>query len=406
MIANEVPHWIRTDPSRIRQVLINLLGNAVKFSETGTITLRISLTEPGANGSTDALRLRFEVEDEGPGISQDAATFIFEPYRQDTANLDHRKEGAGLGLAISKQICEAMGGQIGVETSPSGGALFWFEIEAEKAAPVANVISEDNFNLPPLKVLLAEDSETNRIIIEAYLDQLGVEVHSVSNGAEALVAVERESFEIALLDVNMPVMNGLEAARRIRAMPSRKSKMPIIALTAYSLPDMKERCRDAGMDGFLSKPMDRRDLFQSIAHHVLGTDFNGAGQDVRDRRLKSLHQVSIDMSMLDDLRKILDPQAFTELLDRGLTSTKETAAALAAHAQVWDMEEIENEAHKLIGRAGSLGMRRTSIAAARLERLCRDGDLAEILKSAANLQDYAQAESDAIQERLGAESRR
>ena len=109
------------------------------------------------------------------------------------------------------------------------------------------------------------------------------------------------------------------------------------------------------MDGFLSKPMNQRDLFQSIAHHVLGTDFNGAGQDVRERRLKSLHQVSIDMSMLDDLRKILDPQAFIELLERGLTSTKETAAALAAHAQVWDMEEIENEAHKTDWKSRKFG---------------------------------------------------
>ena len=183
------------------------------------------------------------------------ATFIFEPYRQDTANLDHRQEGAGLGLAISKQICEAMGGQIGVETSPSGGALFWFEIEAEKAVPVANVISEDNFNLPPLKVLLAEDSETNRIIVEAYLDQLGVESIPVSNGAEALVAVERASFEIALAGCEHA---GHERSGKRRAASApclrARAKMPIIALTAYSLPDMKERCRDAGWTAFSASP--------------------------------------------------------------------------------------------------------------------------------------------------------
>lgn len=253
-----MPAQIVTDPVRLRQVLVNLVGNAVKFTEAGEITVRMDYDpDPDPAGG----RLCVTVRDSGVGIGPALRARLFQRFVQADSSLTRRAQGTGLGLAISRQLVERMGGGIALESAAGEGSTFrfWIATRPGTTAPSHAFASSAEVGSPavrPLRVLLAEDNATNQHIVQAYLAAAGHAVETVADGAEAVRVVAAGGFDLVLMDVQMPVMDGPSATRAIRALEGPVAAIPIIALTANAMPGDRENYLAAGMTDYVSKPID------------------------------------------------------------------------------------------------------------------------------------------------------
>ena len=256
------------DETRIHQVLLNLAGNAVKFTEHGEVSVHIARTDTG---------LHFDVRDTGIGIAREAQDRLFADFSQGDASTTRRFGGTGLGLAISKRLVEGMAGSIGVESEPGKGSRFWFHLPLEAATEPVDAIEPVPSEASPLpadgvtgqaKVLLVEDNLINQKLVMTLLAKLGYPVRLAENGRLAVEAAETEDFTLILMDMQMPEMDGLEATRRIRAGGGLNAGKPIIALTANAMASDREACRAVGMNDFLSKPFNRADLAACLARWI------------------------------------------------------------------------------------------------------------------------------------------
>ena len=262
-LARDLPTWIEGDPTRLRQILLNLLSNAIKFAERGSVVLRV-MRELGA----ETAQLRFEVADTGIGIDFTQQHLLFQTFSQVVHSTDRQFGGTGLGLAICRHLVEAMGGTIGVNSQPGAGSTFWFTIPCVETRPhqaIAGAKEREVNAGPRARILVAEDRDTIREYIGAVLTDAGHEVVLVRNGIEAIAAIETGNFDLVLMDVQMPEMDGIAATRRIREMGDRVHGIPIIALTAYAMQGDVERCRVAGANEHLAKPIDRKYLLRLVA---------------------------------------------------------------------------------------------------------------------------------------------
>jgi CheY-like chemotaxis protein len=259
-----LPH-LRGDPGRLRQVLFNLVSNAIKFTHQGGIAIRVG-QRPLESGDVE---LRIEVADTGIGIAPELRPLLFGRFTQADSSTSRRYGGTGLGLAICRQLASLMGGDIGFDSEPGRGSRFWFTARcAIGAAP--RPASEDGEAPPPLlhgglKVLVAEDNQVNQLVIVAMLSRLGHQVDLAANGAEAVAAVERVPYDLVLMDVQMPEMDGPGATRAIRRLPGPASRVPIIALTANAMAGHREEYLAAGMNDYVTKPIKMRDLLAAMA---------------------------------------------------------------------------------------------------------------------------------------------
>ncbi|MFN3197273.1 MAG: response regulator [Bradymonadia bacterium] len=262
-VSEQVPPGLKLDETRLRQVLINLVGNALKFTERGGITVIADL-EPGLT----PLGLKISVIDTGVGIPADQLQHIFKPFRQVDGSDARKHGGTGLGLAISREIAELMGGDLAVRSAPGEGSTFICTVITEAvAAPRRRHSSIDMTPVlaEQLNIVIAEDHPVNRMVLTRMLERAGHQVHSATNGAEAVAMVSEHHPDVVLMDVQMPEMDGLEATRAIRALEEEASThLPIIAVTANAMKEDEARCREAGMDAYLSKPIKPRDLFTTI----------------------------------------------------------------------------------------------------------------------------------------------
>jgi signal transduction histidine kinase/ActR/RegA family two-component response regulator len=252
--------WRLADSSRLRQVLLNLLNNAVKFTETGGVILRV---EPAGREAGEDV-LRFSVIDTGIGIAPRAINGLFQRFRQADGSISRAFGGTGLGLAISKQLVELMGGRIGVESELGRGSTFWFETHLPRSTPARDVTSAPTPDAVALRVLLVDDLAANREIGRLVLEACGCEVALAGSGEEAMDQLAAAAFDVVLMDVHMPGTDGLEATRRIRASGGPWSRVPIVAMTANVLPEQVRMCLDAGMDGHVGKPFRPDDLIAAI----------------------------------------------------------------------------------------------------------------------------------------------
>ncbi len=262
-IASTARGFVMGDPDRVRQILLNLLGNAVKFTDRGSVRLTVKAID----NSQGERRCTFTVTDTGIGVPENRQRDLFQRFNQ----LERGRGGTGLGLAICRRLVELMGGEIGMESQPGQGSRFWFSlplppaghaaVQAESNTPQAGIVQRAS-----RRILLAEDLEMNRDLAIAMLSRAGHRVDSVNDGAAAVAAVQEHPYDIVLMDVQMPVMDGLEAARRIRALPGPVARIPILALTAGVLAVEVERCTTAGMNGHLAKPLEKNALLDAIAH--------------------------------------------------------------------------------------------------------------------------------------------
>ena len=270
-IDTGLPDFVCADAGRIRQVLSNLVSNAIKFTHQGEV--KIALTR---KPTTAGERLFFEVSDTGIGI--DEHEDLFQPFIQADASITRKYGGSGLGLAICRTLIDAMDGQIGARRRTSAGSVFWFELPLVIAAPPDDDDTEfgrlpsrddqDLFAVRPLTILVADDVAPNQLVAQKLLEKMGHEVTLVANGREAVAAVETNHYDYVFMDVRMPEMDGLTATRQIRALPGERAHTPICAMTANASTEDQKQCLDAGMNGFVAKPLTKQSLQAALANLV------------------------------------------------------------------------------------------------------------------------------------------
>jgi PAS domain S-box-containing protein len=256
-----LPRWLVGDAARLRQVLGNLIANAIKFTERGGVSVRLTLERETGSGAV----LRADVRDTGIGIAQDDAARLFESFVQADDSATRRYGGTGLGLAICRKLVEMMGGRIGVESEPGRGSTFWFTVELPKAEGPAEVPDIEAAPRPGIHVLLAEDNEVNRRIVLRMLAKSGASIDAVANGREAVEAIGRTKYDLVLMDVHMPEMDGFAATAEIRRRQNGGPHIPIVAMTAKAMAGDREECLAAGMDDYISKPIRLEDLESALS---------------------------------------------------------------------------------------------------------------------------------------------
>ena len=265
--AEGVTKFVKGDPGRLRQVLNNLINNAIKFTSAGSIEVRV-FHEMGA-GAT--IKFRFEVVDTGIGITKEALSRMFKAFSQADATMSRRFGGTGLGLSISKLLVDKFGGEIGVLSEPGAGTTFWFTIVLLSAAPPAiTTPRRSEVNLlevlgRPIRVLVAEDNAINQKIVLKLLSSLGVKADAVASGLEVIESLRDISYDLILMDCQMPEMDGYEATGIIRKSRALEwNEIPIIALTANAIQGDEQRCLAAGMDAYLTKPISKPMLIEAL----------------------------------------------------------------------------------------------------------------------------------------------
>jgi light-regulated signal transduction histidine kinase (bacteriophytochrome)/CheY-like chemotaxis protein len=265
-VADGMPDRLNGDPGRIGQVLLNLVGNAIKFTETGSVTIAAS----HQTHQDGAIELRVEVSDTGLGIPEDVQTSLFRPFTQADTSVSRRFGGTGLGLSICKQLCRVMGGDVGLESKLGHGSTFWFTVQCrvgqapEVAAPVLAPITAAD--AAAFDILVVEDNDIIRTLISKLLARRGYHADLVFNGRQAVEAVQRKSYQLVLMDMQMPVMDGISATEAIRKLGGPERQVPIIALTANALAGQREKCLAVGMNGFLTKPIQPDALYGTVQH--------------------------------------------------------------------------------------------------------------------------------------------
>ncbi len=265
---DNVPLYVEGDEGLIEQILINLMSNALKFTHNGSVSLHIECHQQTSAGA----EIYFQVIDTGIGIAKEKQASIFKKFTQADGSAKRMYGGTGLGLAICKQLVELMGGTIGIISSSGHGSTFFFNLVLAQPDHPAKPPSPEDHPMPNIregvKVLLVEDNPVNQKVATAILRKAGCQVDLAGNGQDAIQQVTKGSYDIVLMDCQMPVMDGFEATTRIRAMGGAIARIPIIAITAHAMKDDRLKCIEAGMDDYISKPINRKDLIVLIKQYV------------------------------------------------------------------------------------------------------------------------------------------
>ena len=352
-----LPRWLKGDENRLRQVLFNLLNNAVKFTAAGSITLDVAPDEGILGGD----RLRFRVVDTGIGIPKDRQNRLFQRFSQVDGSIQRDFGGTGLGLAICRHLVELMGGEIGVSSVDGGGSTFWFTVRMPRTSAPAEVTAPVLAAAPRRtgRLLLVDDSPINQELARAVLTGAGHVVETVGDGQSAVDAVRERAFDLVLMDVQMPGMDGMTATRSIRALPGPVSRLPVIAMTANVLPEQVSAFRDAGMDDHVGKPFDRERLYATIERWLP----QEATSSETPHRAAPL--VEFDEDAYGEVRRFLTPTRLREvltLLVRELDTSFEGDATLA------DVRtRLRQRAHSLSSAAGMIGFSEFATACHEME---------------------------------------
>jgi CheY-like chemotaxis protein len=263
-VAEGTPAWLEGDAGRIRQILLNLAGNAIKFTESGHVKLEVSATEADDGGH----ELTFLVEDSGIGIAAAELPRIFEPFTQLDGSMRRARGGTGLGLTISSRLAERMGGKISAESRLGEGSRFYFRVRLLAAAPPERALEAASLPSRRLRILLAEDNRINQRIATRMLEELGHQVECVANGHQAVSHAKAFAYDLIFMDIQMPELDGYSATRAIRELPSPVAQTPIVALTAHAMTGDRENCLAAGMDDYVSKPVSLEALRDAVRRSI------------------------------------------------------------------------------------------------------------------------------------------
>ncbi len=383
-IAPDVPRRLRGDPLRLGQILLNLLANAVKFTEAGSVMLNITRV-PNAALDDRRVRLRFEVRDTGIGIAAERQATLFAPFTQADGSITRRYGGTGLGLAICKQLVELMHGEIGLVSTPGEGSLFYFELPLELADEASGDAEPPTMTSPPparadldpaslrgARVLLVDDVALNREVALAFLRDAGVQVDVAHDGREAVERVARERYDLVLMDIQMPVLDGLAATRAIRADP-RLRDLPIIAMTAHALPADRERSLLAGMNDHLNKPIAKQALLQTLVRWIQPAVARTDGEAITanpttvepDADLPPLDGIDVATGLRNHMGR---SALYRRMLDLFLADFPDVPERIAAAQARGDLAEARRLAHSCQSAAASIG----ALELARLARAVED----------------------------------
>ena len=383
-----VPPWLHGDLTRLRQALLNYADNAVKFTLKGSIRLRVRVIEDKG----EDLLLRFEVQDTGIGIAADQLPKLFQAFEQADTSTTRRYGGTGLGLAVARRLAGLMGGEAGADSEPGVGSSFWFTARLRRGHPVPAEVSLDGMpgtaeaalreQCAGARVLLAEDDEINREVAIALLNAAGLMVDTANDGRDALALMERHPYDLVLMDVQMPIMDGFEATRAIRAKPALAS-LPILAMTANIFEEDRQACMDAGMDDFVPKPVEPALLYAILLRWLPRRGLRAAQAPPvtpAPVRMADAEQIaaSVGLDAIEGLRPTQALQALRGDVARYLGLLQQFSATHAADpqriAEAWaggEPDAARQRAHALKGAAATLGATAVQEAAAALEAALR-----------------------------------
>ena len=389
----DVPARLRGDPGHLQQVLVNLLSNAIKFTQTG----EVRMTVVQAAASSGRVRLRFTVSDTGVGIPAAARARLFEAFEQADNSLVRRHGGTGLGTTIAKGLTEAMGGSIGFESSEHVGSRFWVELpfdvpvalepsnvetavivqpeQASRAAEAVNVIDfADPFlrhraRIKPLRVLVADDHAANRLLLQTVLQKAGHRVMAVDDGEAALEALASGGFDLALVDLHMPSISGIDLLRQLRVMEAgARESTPVVMVSADAMADTVQACRNAGARAYITKPFSAGRLLEAIAEIVSG-ERPCEAEPVLPPQHGSNGQV-LDATALDEFAALGMGKAFeTEFIGQCVTDARMALVRMRQAIAATDWEQCREQAHALKGVASNLGLRQCTTLSSALMRM-------------------------------------
>jgi signal transduction histidine kinase/CheY-like chemotaxis protein len=403
-----VPDLLIGDPLRFRQILMNLVDNAIKFTHIGKIAVKAEVREH----TQETVRLEFAVSDTGIGILPEDRERIFSPFTQADASTTRNYGGTGLGLTISRKFVELMNGQIWVESHPNQGSTFYFTVTLKLPQKASTGRGEAGYPLhragrrQALQVLLAEDTPTNQKLAERLLTRRGHIVEIARNGQQALELVEQRDYDVVLMDVQMPVMDGIQSTMAIRALPNPvKARLPIIAMTAHALREDAERCLAAGMDAYVSKPIQAEEFIELV--ELLGESENGvkthveetdaadeAPEDTSSGLLGSASIENIsqedstpDFDFAEAVKKCFGKyEFFIDMANGFLGDADDSLRAMKAAGQNGGMDEVRNVAHQLKNTVIYLGSQSTTNAIVNVESAAKSGNIETLSEALEKLQ--------------------
>ncbi|MGE5843587.1 MAG: PAS domain S-box protein, partial [Syntrophaceae bacterium] len=388
-LAPDVPTGLFGDAVRLRQVLVNLIGNALKFTPRGEVSASGELVRDAG----DRVVIQFSVSDTGIGIPLDRQQKIFEAFEQADGSTTRQYGGTGLGIAIAKEIVKMMGGQIGVVSEPGEGSTFWFTVEMKKSMERVAAKGKKDVALSPAaglvgresrqgrRILLVDDYAINLEVARRHLEAAGHCVSLAGNGQEAIEAFESGRHELIFMDIQMPVMDGIEAAKAIRDLEKSRggsSRIPIIALTAHAVKDYIDACLQAGMDDYLIKPVFRQDLLGKVDRWIRGGPAT-TGAAPPSGASAGREGPAEPMDFARALEEFEGNREFLMgLLERFLENVRAQLGTIREALDRADAEILRREAHAIKGGAANLAAGELSSAAAELEKTAKSGSLGEV----------------------------
>ncbi|MEQ8586448.1 MAG: ATP-binding protein [Thalassobaculaceae bacterium] len=379
-IGDDVPRYLKGDPGRLRQVLLNLIGNAVKFTETGSVRV-VAERRAGAGG------VAVSVIDTGIGMDPETQGRLFRDFSQADASVARKFGGTGLGLSIAKRIVDRMGGALTVVSARGRGSTFRVEIDLPPGEPVEEEVRESRAVLPPLRILVAEDNVVNQQVARGLLERDGHTVTVVATGTAAVAAVREGAFDLVLMDLHMPEMGGIEATRAIRALDGAAASIPIVAATAGAMDHEIRACLDAGMNAAVAKPIDPRALNRALAAVIdpgsVPTDARSsieapeADEEEEEDASALLERgtVPFEPVLIDRLADQLGAEFAEEMAGDFAGTAEEALASIVEARATGDRDSWADAAHRLKSGAGAVGLREVWRLAEAIEHAAEAGDI-------------------------------
>lgn len=403
-----IPRFVKGDPTRLRQVLLNLMGNAIKFTETGTVTMFIkSMNQPESDDDDEPTRFQrhmiyFAVQDSGIGISADAQKNLFNPFSQANSSVARKFGGSGLGLAISKGLVEIMGSSININSKEGEGSTFFFTLEMEKGLSSAQekarggtTFSEDEI-VHPLKILIVDDNNITRKVMVGFLEKGRHDIVMCGTSEEALKKINQDAFDLIFMDIELPGMKGNEAVKILRQHPDPvKRALPVIAMTGNIAKDDIDGYLDDGMTGALPKPIDADRLYGIIRDVARNThrreviipghemfpdvsadkEFDSFAPPPPQEERPVIDQGIFNPDMLQSLKDAIGAKQMEELLTDLITKTEEILVQMDEATKLGDLQSLAARAHELKGMAGNFGLTEISTIAAQTERKAKTNEV-------------------------------